>query len=315
METVDWGNNWRVSRLCFGALPMGPAQKNLPPELGGRLIREALELGVNFIDTAQSYRTYEHIRAALNGWTDRVYIATKSSASTYEDMESAVHQALSSLGRDRIEVFHLHAARAGEEVFSVREGALACLVDMRERGLVERVGIATHSARVVALAATRPEIDVVFPLINIRGLGVLDGDRGDMESAIARAHGAGKRLYAMKVYGGGNLLEDRRGAMEYAMAVPGIDVVAVGMVAPGELAINMDLVAGREPDQDLWQETAGAQKRLLILSLCQGCGQCLEECPNQALQVDEGLCRVDPERCILCGYCAPGCPRFAIRMV
>ena len=57
-----------VSRICFGALTMGPLGANLSPAEGAKVLRKALELGVNFIDTAQYYQTYPHIAAALRGW-------------------------------------------------------------------------------------------------------------------------------------------------------------------------------------------------------------------------------------------------------
>jgi ferredoxin len=48
---------------------------------------------------------------------------------------------------------------------------------------------------------------------------------------------------------------------------------------------------------------------------CEGCGECVEHCENDALSVVDGKAAVDHERCILCGYCAPHCQRLAIRMV
>ncbi len=54
-----------VSPVGFGVLPMGPGQLALPVEEGAELICYALEKGINFIDTAQYYKTYPYIRRAL----------------------------------------------------------------------------------------------------------------------------------------------------------------------------------------------------------------------------------------------------------
>ena len=54
-----------VSIAGFGVLPMGPSQLALPVEEGAAILRYALDRGINFIDTAQYYRTYPYIRAAL----------------------------------------------------------------------------------------------------------------------------------------------------------------------------------------------------------------------------------------------------------
>jgi aryl-alcohol dehydrogenase-like predicted oxidoreductase len=56
-----------VSELCLGALPMGPLQLNLDPGEGARVVARALDLGVNFVDTAQSYRTYSHLAPSKAG--------------------------------------------------------------------------------------------------------------------------------------------------------------------------------------------------------------------------------------------------------
>ena len=55
----------RVSPVGCGVLPMGPGQLALPVEEGAKLICYALSKGINFIDTAQYYRTYPYIRRAL----------------------------------------------------------------------------------------------------------------------------------------------------------------------------------------------------------------------------------------------------------
>jgi aryl-alcohol dehydrogenase-like predicted oxidoreductase len=75
--------------MCFGALPIGPLQANISAEKGAKLIRAALERGVNFVDTAEAYKTYPHIRKALEGYNKEVIITTKSSAKTYKKMEQS----------------------------------------------------------------------------------------------------------------------------------------------------------------------------------------------------------------------------------
>ena len=306
-----------VSELCFGALPMGPNQFGLSPEEGGALIAEAIRRGVRFVDTAQSYRTYQHIRNAFDRVPDLVHevvVSTKSAAATYEDMAKAVDEARQALGKDTVEIFLLHAARVDRSVFRERAGALRCLAEMKARGVVKAVGISTHSVDVVRAAAYVDEIDVVFPIINIEGLGILHGTRQDMEEAIAEASGQGKGLFAMKALGGGNLLADRERALSYVRTLPGIDAVAVGMVNRDELEMNLRIFEGQPVDEGLARRTVHS-KRLIVQAFCKGCGTCVNACPNGAMSVVDGKARNDKEKCILCGYCAPVCPEFAIRLV
>lgn len=306
-----------VTELCFGVLPMGPVQYGLSPEEGGPLIREAIERGVNFLDTAQSYRTYPHIRHAFqglpNGGQD-VVVSTKAHAKTYREMEGAIEEARSELGRDVIDIFLMHAAREDSKVFVDRRGALECLVDMKARGRIGAAGVSTHSVDVVRVGKDMAELDVIFPIINAAGLGVLHGTRDEMAQAIEDAAKAGKGLFAMKALGGGNLLTDRKAALDYVRGLPGISSVAVGMVTRDELDMNIRLFNAEEVPSDLAERTR-RQKRLNVQAFCIGCGTCVVTCPNSAMTVVDGKALNDKSKCILCGYCAPVCPQFAIRLV
>ena len=61
-----------VSPVGCGVLPMGPGQLALPVDEGAELICYALSKGINFIDTAQYYRTYPYIRRALEMLENRL---------------------------------------------------------------------------------------------------------------------------------------------------------------------------------------------------------------------------------------------------
>ena len=124
MEYRKLGNtDLKVSEMCFGALTMGPLQANLSPQEGGSLLRQALESGINFVDTAEQYQNYPQIAEALKDYRGEVIISSKSLHSDYESVEKDIQKALKSLNRDYIDIFHLHAARAGKDVFEEREGA------------------------------------------------------------------------------------------------------------------------------------------------------------------------------------------------
>ncbi|WP_338834672.1 aldo/keto reductase [Neomoorella humiferrea] len=300
-----------VSELCFGALPMGPRQKNLDVDTCTRIIKRALDGGVNFIDTAQVYETYEPIRRAIHAYDGEVIIATKSNAATYEDMERAIQEAREKLQLDYIHIFHLHAARATERIFEERSGALHCLLDAREKGLIKAAGISTHSVAAVRKAAAEKEIDVIFPLINIRGMGIIDGSREDMLAAIAAAVAAGKGVYLMKVLAGGNLLDNYREAMDFARRIPGIAAVAVGMVSEAEVDYNLRYFNGGDPGKI----EIGTKEFAVVETVCKGDGACLKACTNEAISMVNGKARIDRCKCLLCGYCTEVCPQLAIRMI
>ncbi len=304
----------RVTELCFGVLPMGPIQKNIPMEEGAGLIRMGVEAGINFLDSAEMYRTHEYIRHALRGWDKPVVIATKSASTTYEAMKASVEKARQELDRDVIDIFHIHAARADKAVFTERAGAIECLVDYKAKGLIKAVGISTHAVDVVDAAPDHPEIDVVFPIINKRGMGILNGNVADMLAAIEKVHQAGQGLYAMKALAGGHLIGEITDAIQFVRDIPGMSSTAIGMVEPKELALNLRIFNDEVIDPAELPKSQ-IDKRLIVLSYCVGCGKCTTICPNHALSVQGGKATVDHSKCLLCGYCSPECPLFALRLV
>lgn len=316
MEKVILGNTGiEVTKLCFGALPLGPLQKNLSVEEGSEVIAYALDNGINFIDTAQMYGTYSHIKAALQKTKTRPVIASKSTSDSYEGMEKAVLEALENMGTDYIDIFHLHAAKVQPDVFELRKGALQCLLDYKRKGIVKAVGISTHAVKVVEAAALRKDIDIVFPLINKIGRGILGGTAQDMEKAIALCSEKGKGIYMMKVIGGGTMIDDFSGSLEYAMNLSGNYPMAIGMISKEEVIYNTKFFNG---DKDLEGIISIKNKKSLrvLQNMCVSCGKCIETCHSGALSFDHtGKSCIDPEKCIQCGYCISTCPQFCIRMV
>jgi len=234
-----------VSRMCFGALTIGPLQARLPLREGARVIRAALDRGVNFIDTAELYGTYGYIREAVKGFNQEVIIASKSYAYTREGMQAGLEQARRELDRDVVDIFLLHEQ---ESMLTVKGHwpVLEYLLEAKARGMVRAVGLSTHRVSGVEAAVQLPEIEVVHPLFNIAGLGIHDGTREDMYRAITAAKGAGKGVYSMKPLGGGNLLHRMEEALAYVLAQPVIDAVALGMRTVAEVEMNLCLFAGNK---------------------------------------------------------------------
>jgi predicted aldo/keto reductase-like oxidoreductase len=305
-----------ISRLGLGSLPMGPLQRSLSLRQGSEVVRLAVESGINFIDSATLYRTYEYIAAGLKGWKGEVTIATKTHAQKDRgEAEKHIELALHALGRETIDMMLCHCART-EFTDELWGPTLDALLTARHKGLIRMVGISSHSVKNVRIAANNPEIDVIHPLINIKGMGIIDGTADDMLSAIGEAHSAGKFVYAMKSLAGGNFVPDREKALKFIFDQNEIDAVVVGMVTPLEVEWNVRFASGLPISEELSKMTSINTKKLNILEIvCIGCGKCAEHCENQAISIVDEKAKVNHERCILCGYCAPHCDRLAIRFV
>ncbi|MFJ9155040.1 aldo/keto reductase [Streptomyces sp. NPDC102270] len=152
------GGDLPVNRLGFGAMQLtGPGVWGEPsdPQEAVRVLRRAVDLGVNFIDTADSYGPFvsEHlIRKALHPYPDGLVIATKSGLSRSgpdgwrplgrpEYLRQQAELSLRHLGVERIDLYQLH--RVDPQVpLADQVGELARL---REEGKIRHIGLSEVS--------------------------------------------------------------------------------------------------------------------------------------------------------------------------
>lgn len=303
----------QVSRICFGALTIGPLQRNMSVEEGSRLILQAFEAGINFIDTAELYRTYPYIKQALKAWPrpEEIVIATKSYAYTAEGMQQSLEEARRELDLDTIPIFLLHEQ---ESEFTIKGHwpALEVLLEAQAKGQVKAIGISTHHVEGVLGACKYPEIQIVSPLINLTGIGIQGGTKEQMLAAISQAFSLGKGIYAMKPLGGGHLISRRRDAFSFLLERPELHSIAVGMKNVAELERNINFFKGTpSPDEDFTQP----ERKLHFDEWCIACGKCVQVCAAKALTIEGDQVIVDPEKCVFCGYCGAACPEFAIKVI
>lgn len=315
MEYQLLGNTTlRVSKLCFGALTIGPLQAHLPMAAGASVIKAALENGINFIDTAKLYRTYPYIREALKNWSQDVVIASKSYDYTADGMKNSVEEARWELDRDVIDIFLLHEQES-IHTFRGHAPAYAYLQEAQAKGIIRAIGISTHSAEMVKVAAAIEEIEVIHPLFNRRGIGILDGTTEDMAQAIIAAGEAGKGIYAMKALGGGHLNKTAAEEFAFVLGHNHIHAVAVGMKSTAEVLANCAIFSGEKVDAEVAKAVQAVPRRLHVEAWCSGCGTCTKHCPSAAIKVENGIAVPNPCLCVFCGYCGAHCPEFCIKVI
>lgn len=317
MKRVILGNTGiEVSVAGFGVLPIGPSQLALPVEEGANIIKYALKHGMNFIDTAQYYRTYPYISKAMEGENfDDLVICSKSLSHDYEGMMEAILEAREELHRDVIDIFLMHEVRSGQ--LELRKGAWEALKDAKAKGLVRAIGLSTHHVDITMQAADIEELDVVFPLINYASLGIRKGDefatKEEMMEAIKACHSAGKGVFSMKAFGGGGLTGHYQEALDYVFSKQEIDSVMIGFGKKKEVD---DLLAYLDGSMEKNYNPDISKKKVYINQEdCEGCGSCKNACPAGAIFYNEnGLAEVDHQKCLTCGYCSPVCPVRAVIM-
>jgi pyridoxine 4-dehydrogenase len=178
--TFDIGGVTTVNRLGYGAMQLtgkgvwGPPDD---PDEAIRVLRRAVELGVNFINTADSYGPYvseDLIREALHPYPDELVIATKAGLTRAgpgdwrpvgrpEYLRQECEMSLRRLGLERIELFQLHRidpkVPAAEQV-----GELKALQD---EGKIHHIGLSEVSVEELQEAQKVADIVTVQNLFNL----------------------------------------------------------------------------------------------------------------------------------------------------
>jgi aryl-alcohol dehydrogenase-like predicted oxidoreductase len=152
--TLTLGGELEVRRLGFGAMRITGEGIWGPPgdsEEAKAVLQRALELGVNFIDTADSYGpevSEELIAEALHPYPDGLVIATKGGLTrpgperwvrdcSPEHLRKACEQSLRRLQLDRIDIYQLHAVDPGVPL----EESVGALAELRGEGKIAHVGL------------------------------------------------------------------------------------------------------------------------------------------------------------------------------
>ncbi len=196
MDTYPLGP-FTVQRIGFGAMQLpGPGVMGPPRDHDEAVavLRRAVELGVDHVDTAQFYGpdvSNELIREALHPYPDDLVLVSKVGAfrdeqggwlpaQRPEQLRSAVEDNLKSLGTDRLGAVNLRLTEGHELPADQRvrlEDQLAEMVAMREEGMIAGVGISTASRAQVEQAIAQADIVCVqnaFSLVDQKDADVLD---------------------------------------------------------------------------------------------------------------------------------------------
>jgi aryl-alcohol dehydrogenase-like predicted oxidoreductase len=246
----------RVSRLGIGCAYF--QRKQVTPDDVRATLHRALELGVNYLDTAPVYGDAEEkMGPAIAEIRDKVFLVTKTEEPTYEGTWKLLRQSLKRMRTDRIDLVHLHNF-GDEKMWGDRKlvfgdhGAMAALREAKRQGVIRFIGASGH------LHPTRfhealdsGEIDVLMNAVNF-----VVRHTYDFEHKVwSRARHMGVGLVAMKVLGGaardegGFKLDEKyyEQAIRYVFSVPGIAVAVIGLENSAELEKAAAVVARAKP--------------------------------------------------------------------
>jgi len=156
----------QVSAIGLGCAQLGSSDT----DYAVRMVRRALDLGINYFDTARMYRDSEiKVGLGLKGQRDRAYIATKTVAKTKDEAWQQLRESLERLQTDYVDVCHLHGLWEGDDMETRlgTGGALEALVEARDRGLVRHIGCTSHISGALIKALERFHFEVILVPMNI----------------------------------------------------------------------------------------------------------------------------------------------------
>jgi aryl-alcohol dehydrogenase-like predicted oxidoreductase len=157
LRTTELGNTgMQITRVGFGAWAIGGGKWQFgwgaqDDEASVDTIHRALELGVNWIDTAAAYglgRSEEVVGRAIAGVENRPYVFTKASLVPgpggtvvnklkRDSILREAERSLARLGIDAIDLYQIHWPRPVEDI----EEGWSALAELKEEGLVRHIGV------------------------------------------------------------------------------------------------------------------------------------------------------------------------------
>ena len=177
-----------LNRLGYGAMQLAGQGVFGPPrdiDVAIAVLREAIALGVNHIDTSDFYGphiTNQIIHQALHPYPDNLVIVTKVGARrpedkswqpaySQQDLIDAVHENLQNLGLETLDIVNLRAWGTGDHGSSTSKDSisepLSTLINLKRQGLIRHIGLSNISAQQFEEAQAMTEIVCVQNQYNL----------------------------------------------------------------------------------------------------------------------------------------------------
>jgi aryl-alcohol dehydrogenase-like predicted oxidoreductase len=132
---------------CGGPSRLGLRGSSQSEKKAIALIRQAIDLGVNLLDTAQTYGTEPIVgKAIAETPRDRLVISTKKTlpsshqSNPAAEVKKGLEQSLKALGTDYIDIYHLHGVEPQDYEFA-RERLIPAMHQLRDQGKIRFIGI------------------------------------------------------------------------------------------------------------------------------------------------------------------------------
>lgn len=297
------------------------------------VISRAIELGVNYFDTARGYgngKSEQITGEALKGKRNKVVLATKTDGRTRADILKDVDESLKALKTDYVDIYHLHSRDTPD---TITDEAVEACEAIKKQGKARFIGVSTHDVNAVADRILKiGKFDVVQTTYSYA-----IGGATLRQKAIAKLYAAGLGVVAMKVVIAVAGFVPREvklpeegplAAIKWVLLNPAISTTVPYVKSVEELEMNVR--AMKEPYTPRDEKMLYTRNEDIRPFYCRMCYECKGSCPNglpvtdmlrylayndfgnnykQARDNFRGLPdKVRSVRCSDCSTCAVQCP-------
>lgn len=315
MKTIRLGKTGIVTpQNAFGALPVQRADV----DTAIAILRRAYEGGMIFFDTARAYSDSEmKLGLAFEGMRDKIFIATKTMATTPEAFWEQLNTSLELLKTDYIDIYQFHCVN---QVYKPGDGTgmYECMLEAKAQGKIKHIGVTAHKIQ-IALECVESGLyeTMQFPL------SYLSSEKEIELVNLCKKMDVG--FIAMKGLAGG-LINKSDAAMAYMTQFDNV-LPIWGIQRMSELEEWLKFMDETPELDGEIKEFIEKERIELAGDFCRGCGYCMP-CPkdimiNQCARISLMVRRAPSghwlsetmqkemkkiEDCIHCGKCKSKCP-------
>jgi predicted aldo/keto reductase-like oxidoreductase len=233
----------KTSLLGMGTGSVGVRHSSNQVRLGHerfvKLVRYAFERGITYFDTADQYGSHIYLRDAFRGLPrDRLFLQTKTRATTAEMARADIDRLREELGVDYLDTLLMHCMTKASWPTDFRP-VMDVLSNAKAKGSVRAVGVSCHGMAPLRLAVDCDWVEVDLARINPVGgdKGRMDGTPDQVSSCLRAMHEQGKGILGMKILAEGTLKtpEQQLQSLRYVLGLGCVDAMVIGFESPQQI--------------------------------------------------------------------------------
>ena len=247
-----------VSTLAFGGGSRFLMYED--EEMALRILNEAIDSGINYLDTSMGYgdgKSERRYGKVLKHRRNEVWLTTKVPNRSYDEALRAMDASLERLQTDHVDLLHIHSLGRMDDLAAIErpDGVLRALYRIKDEKLARFIGMTSHTdAETLKTAIERHDLDCVMMALNAA---TNSGHATGFERiALPAARKKNLGILAMKIAGQDQLVGTERGRasmrdlLRYSLSLPVASCV-VGMPKPDFLRENIEIARSfRSLDDD-----------------------------------------------------------------